>query len=121
MPRPKRAGEKQPAGRKNDFVGKKLRLLTNFAGHFRQAVDNKNQTDFYDKITTLAVNRWGYLDNYRPLTDDASESNDEDLPCEFSPLEGEDEENSDILTAEEAERRQEIYKKLRTVGISYYY
>jgi len=114
MPRRKAPGTKKPAGRKNDFVGKKLLLLTNFAGLWRQAIDCGEQSDFYDKITTLAVNRWGYHENYGSLTDDPDDESDNDIPSAF-PAE-EEEEGEDDLTAAEAKRRQIIYKKLRMVN-----
>jgi hypothetical protein len=115
MPRRKANGTKKTAGRKNDFVGNKLLLLTNFSSHWRQATDCGKQSDFYDKITTLAVNRWGYHNDYATVTDDADNEDDEDIPSEFSLLEAE-EDDSDLLSAEEADNRQKIYKKLRTVS-----
>jgi hypothetical protein len=114
MPRRKSAGTRKSAGRKADFVGNKLRLLTNFAALWRQAIDCGAQTEFYNKITTLAVNRWGYHQNYSVATDDADE--EDDIPSEFSLVEADDDDESDNLSAEEAERRQDIYKKLRTVS-----
>jgi hypothetical protein len=115
MPRRKSAGTKKTAGRKADFVGNKLRLLTNFAALWRQAIDCGTQTEFYNKITTLAVSRWGYHQDYSVVTDDADE--EDDIPSEFSLVEADDDDDeSDNLSAEEAERRQDIYKKLRTVS-----
>jgi hypothetical protein len=117
MTRKKSAGTKKRAGRKNDFVGKKLRLLSNFATHWRQAVDCDKQSEFYDKITRLGINRWGYHEDYSLLVDeDTNDDNDDDIPSEFSVLDAEDEEVDDDLTAEEADRHQKIYQKLRTVS-----
>jgi hypothetical protein len=116
MPR-KSKGVKKPAGRKNDFTGKKLQLLTNFAGHFREAIDNKTPSEFYDRITTLAVKQWGYHEDYSVLTmEDEIDDNDNEIPSQFASVDGDEDEDEDMLTAEEAERRQKIYKKLRTVS-----
>jgi hypothetical protein len=118
MPRRKAPGTKKPAGRKNDFVEEKLLLLTNFAGLWRQAIYCGEQSDFYNKITMLAVNRWGDHKNYGSLTDDPDDESDNDIPSVFSAEEEEEDEDEgeDDLTAAEAKRRQIIYKKLRTVN-----
>jgi len=116
MPRKKAPGTQKRAGHKNDFTGKKLQLLENFASHWRQAMECDEQTDFYNKITMLAVKTWGYHEDYRLLTDEADEDEEEvNPPTKFSLLE-EDNEDKDKLSLEEAERRQLIYKKLRTVS-----
>ncbi|KIM86480.1 hypothetical protein PILCRDRAFT_4959 [Piloderma croceum F 1598] len=107
-------GTKKPTGQKNDFIGKKLQLLENFASHWRQAMVCDKQTDFYNKITMLAVKTWSYHEDYCFLTNEADKDEEEvNLPNEFSLLE-EDNEDEDELSLEEAERRQLIYKKLRT-------
>jgi hypothetical protein len=102
MPRKKSKGAKKPAGRKNDFVGSKLRLLENFADHWRQAQDCKKPSEFYSKITTLAVRQWGYHTDYSALPDEEDAEEDEDLPCEFSLLDNKDD-SEEILTDEEVE------------------
>jgi hypothetical protein len=117
MPR-KSKGVKKPAGRKNDFTGKKLQLLTNFAGHFREAIDNKTPLDFYDRITTLAVKRWGYHENYSVLTEEdeiEGDNDDNEIPSQFASVNDDEDDEGDVLTVEEAERHQKIYKRLRTV------
>lgn len=119
MPR-KSKGVKKPAGRKNDFTGKKLQLLTNFAGHFREAIDNKTPSDFYDRITTLAVKQWGYHEDYSVLTEEdeiEGDNDDDDIPSQFASVNDDEDDEDDVLTVEEAERRQKIYKKLRTIRI----
>ena len=113
MPRRKAPETKKAADWKNEFVGKKMLLLTNFASLWRQAIDCGEQSDFYNKITTLVVNRWGYHENYGSLTDDPDDESDNDIPSVF-PAEDKEEGEED-LTAAEAKRRQIIYKKLRTV------
>ncbi|KIM78650.1 hypothetical protein PILCRDRAFT_11106 [Piloderma croceum F 1598] len=114
----KSKGVKKPAGQKNDFTGKKLQLLTNFAGHFREAIDNKTPLEFYDKITMLAIKQWGYHKDYNVLTiEDEIEGdgdNNNKIPSQFASVDGDKDEDEDMLTAKEAERRQKIYKKLRT-------
>jgi hypothetical protein len=117
MPRRKSTGTKKTAGQKADFVSNKLHLLTNFAALWRQAIDCGTQTEFYNKITTLAVSRWGYHQDYSVVTDDADK--EDDIPSKFSLVEADNNNNnneSNNLSAEEAERRQDIYKKLRTVS-----
>ncbi|KIM81353.1 hypothetical protein PILCRDRAFT_8719 [Piloderma croceum F 1598] len=116
MPR-KSKGVKKPVGRKNDFTGKKLQLLTNFAGHFREAIDNKTPLDFYDRITTLAVKQWGYHEDYSVLTEEdeiEGDNDDDDIPSQFASVNDDEDDEDDVLTVEEAERCQKIYKKLRT-------
>jgi hypothetical protein len=117
MTRRKPQGKKQKTGRKPDFIGKRLQLLQAFAPQWQQAVDADTKGDFYNKITRTAIKYWGYQDDYskQQVVDD-----DDDEPMEFNMDCNEEDEDED-LTAEECERRQKIFGKLRTVSLTFNY
>jgi len=116
MPRKKSSGKKA-RGRKSDFTGKRLRLLQAFAPQWQQSIDANTQSDFYNKVTRIAIKYWGYQDNYsQELVDDTI---DEDEPVEYSleaEEDGDDDGDGDELSEEEVDRRAKIYTKLRAVS-----
>jgi hypothetical protein len=115
MTRRKTVGKKKSAGRKPDFTGRRLLFLQAFAPQWQQSVDADKQSDFYNKITSKAIKIWGYHDNYNQDLIDDDQDDDDDEPIDTT-LEHNDDDDDDDLDAEEVDRRQKIYSKLRTVS-----
>jgi hypothetical protein len=114
MTRRKTAGKKKSAGRKPDFTGRRLLFLQAFAPQWQQSVDADKQSDFYNKITNKAIKTWGYHNNYNQDLIDDNQDNDE--PIDVTLEHKDDDDDDDDLDAEEVDRRQKIYSKLRTVS-----
>lgn len=110
--RRKTVGKKKSAGRKPDFTGRQLLFLQAFPPQWQQSINADKQSDFYNKITSKAIKIWGYHDNYNQDLIDDDQDNDDNEPINTT-LEHDDD---DDLDAEEVDRRQKIYSKLRTVS-----